>query len=510
MYNYNLGLLFSEVVKRNPEQTALFYDKDTKVSYSELNRLSNQIANWLIEKGIVKQEVIGIFNTKKKQSFALMLAALKLGIVYVNLDITSPTERLIKITNRCQQRFLFFDDPLGGEKALKLNNSAIDLSSQEFLNEITHKEELELTESKNICSDNPAYIMFTSGSTGFPKGSVMTHQNLLSFIGWASQTYDITPKDVFSNANPMYFDNSVFDFYASIFNGATMAPFDAETTRHPGELVKKVDEVNATIWFSVPSLLVFLLTMKALTTNVFRHIRVIIFGGEGFQKPKLKQLFDIFSYRVRIVNVYGPTECTCICSSYDIGRNDFDDMISLAPLGYLAPNFDYIIVDSNGNSTEEGELLLAGPQVSLGYYNDQERTYASFIQHPDIKNYPNTVYKTGDIVRLDENKMLHILGRLDNQIKHMGYRIELEEIEAGFATLKYVDEVGVIYEKFENGLGQIKAFVKLNAQIEIDTIQQEIRKILAPYMVPKIIRLLENMPKNQNGKIDRLKLKTLK
>lgn len=510
MYNYNLGLQFYSITAEAPDDSAILFRENEHVTFNELNSMSNKVARYLLDLNVRKNDVIGIFNNKTRESYALMLACLKIGAIYVNLDNTSPFERLKKIIDRCNPVLLSNDQLSLMDFITSFEIPVLDIVSDEFNRRLDSYSVMNLDITSLVCSDNPAYIMFTSGSTGFPKGAVMTHQNLINFISWAKQTYQITKGDILTNVNPMYFDNSVFDFYASLFNCASMAPVDAETVKQPAKLVSYIDKIKATIWFSVPSLLVFLITMKALTKSVFKNIRVIIFGGEGFPKPKLKFLFDLYADHIRIVNVYGPTECTCICSAYDVNAEDFIDMTNLAPLGNLAPNFDYLILDDNNNKVKSGELALAGPQVGLGYYNDPERTEKSFVQHPFVKNYLKIIYKTGDIVREDNNGIIRIIGRADNQIKHMGYRIELEEIEAGFNTLEYVNQAGVVYEKFEDGLGQIKAFVTIKKNVSIDSIKKDIKKILPPYMLPRIIVILDKLPRNQNGKIDRVTLKNLK
>ena len=508
MYNYNLGKLFYSVVEENFDKTAIYFSEENQVSFDSLNRLSNQIAICLIKYELRNNDVVGIFNTKTFESYALMLACLKIGVIYVNLDNSSPVERLNKIIDRCIPKYLFFDDEAFVDKIAFFKTSVINIKAPEVIKQIATYSDLNLTITGSVCSDNPAYIMFTSGSTGFPKGAVMTHQNLLNFISWAKGEYQINPSDRFTNVNPMYFDNSVFDFYASLFNGASMAPFDSETVQHPDRIVDRVNEVKATIWFSVPSLLVFLLVTKSLTSNDFENIRIITFGGEGFPKPKLKQLYDIYKERVRFVNVYGPTECTCICSAYNIKGSDFEDMINLAPLGKLAPNFDYIILNMD-TDTGVGELCLTGPQVGLGYYNDPERTLNSFVLNPQKMMINQPIYKTGDLVKVDENNFLYIIGRTDNQIKHMGYRIELEEIESCFNSLPYVEESGVVYQKLENGLGQIIACLALGKQTNKAEILGDIKQILPSYMVPKQIIFFDHLPKNKNGKIDRIELMNL-
>ena len=322
MYIYNLGLLFSKISSDRPDAPAICHSPSRQVSFNELNRLSNRMANYLQELKIEKYDVIGIFNTKQTESYALMLACLKTGVIYVNLDVSSPYERTKKIVAQCKPKSLFTDNEAIFQSAGKFEIPVINIKSRESKNHILDFNSQDLQITEGICADNPAYIMFTSGSTGFPKGAVMTHQNLLNFIYWSREEYRITSNDILTNVNPMYFDNSVFDFYSSLFNGASLAPIDAETVKRPDQVMKRVNEIKATIWFSVPSMLIFLLTTKSLTKNEFQYIRVITFGGEGFPKTKLKQLYDLYHDRARIVNVYGPTECTCICSAYDISEKD--------------------------------------------------------------------------------------------------------------------------------------------------------------------------------------------
>ena len=348
-YNYNLGLYFYTIASSFSDNVALSYLDKKNYSYSELNSISNQIARLLISKKIKKNQVVALLNNKSVTAYASMIACLKLGIIYTNLDYSSPWERIKKILSTCIP-VIILDDGTQSELAghIKKNSSVdvLNICSDEFDKTISSFEKSDLEETKNITGADPAYIMFTSGSTGFPKGAVMSHSNVINFIQWGQNTFNITPSDIFTNANPIYFDNSVFDFYTSLFSGAALVPISSETAREPKSLVKAVNDSGCTIWFSVPSLLVYLLTTKALSSDDFKSIKRIIFGGEGFSKTKLKQLFDLYSGRIALYNVYGPTECTCICSSYIVTEKDFDKMNELAPLGYLAPNFSYCIASA--------------------------------------------------------------------------------------------------------------------------------------------------------------------
>ncbi len=303
-----------------------------------------------------------------------MLACLKTGIIYSNLDVGSPWPRIEKITNTCEPKAVFLDNIKDNLSEyfkssfpdIKLFDVSVDLSRER----LDFFESENLKESDLVNGADAAYIMFTSGSTGFPKGAVMSHNNILNFINWGRETFEVTNDDVFTNANPIYFDNSVFDFYTSMFSGATLIPLSHQLVKNASELVKAINETNCTIWFSVPSLLVYLLTTKALSKNDFKKVNRISFGGEGFPKNKLKQLYGLFGDRMTFYNVYGPTECTCICSSYIIQLSDFENMNELAPLGNMAPNFGYNIIPTDEANPNFGELGLMKRAGCLGlrYY----------------------------------------------------------------------------------------------------------------------------------------------
>ncbi len=505
-YIYNLRFLFEEMVNLYPQNTALIDQHGVELTYDELNILSNRIAHLLINRDIRKNNVVAIFNQKDIYCYACMISCLKIGAIYVNLDYTSPQERLLKMINVCKPSIIW-----STEELFSLNKDCLkditfeDYQSNRTISEINSQSKKSPDLTYQIDGNSPAYIMFTSGSTGFPKGAVMSHENLINFISWSKSTFSISSQDRLTNLNPMHFDNSVFDFYASIFSGAAMIGIDEATVKSPMLLVKKINFYNCTIWFSVPSLLVFIIKMRAFSSNDMSALKMFIFGGEAFPKKPLRDLANLFFNKIKFFNVYGPTECTCICSSYQVNLDDLKDD-KILPLGKIATNFNFLVLDLNMKEAGDGnigELFLSGPNVGLGYYDDKERTEKSFFQSPANKYFREIVYKTGDLVKFDKkNNLLFFCGRSDNQIKRMGYRIELEEIEAAIGSLNYVCETAVIYKDHDMEIGKIIAFVSSSLNDEFKFIA-DLRKKIPAYMIPDKVFFYDTLPKNQNGKIDR-------
>jgi len=509
MYEYNLGIRFQNVARQRAQQVAIWLSERETLSYGELNRLANRAARLLLERGVGRGDVVCLSGVKSASTFALMLGCLKIGAVYSVFDPDSPVERLRKIFSTCKPTLLLAEGGLLGELspvAAGLGIAAVEKGSEGFAEALGKFEDSDLNETRGVTGENPAYIMFTSGSTGFPKGAVMTHANVLNLIEWARDTFGITPDDRLTNVNPLYFDNSVFDFYSSLFTGARLVPFSKAEVKDPRALVEKVAAAECTLWFSVPSLLIFLQTMKAADGKHLKSIRRFVFGGEGYPKAKLKGLYDAYSGSSEVFNVYGPTECTCICSSYKITERDFEDLRGLPPLGEIADNFAFLIVDEEGHPVpagEAGELCLLGPNVGRGYYNDAERTAASFVQNPLNDKFAETMYKTGDLARLDPaDGKLYIQGRRDNQIKHMGYRIELEEIEGALNCLQYVSEAAVLHTN-ANGLSRIVAVLASPQSLDEEQLRRDLKQLIPDYMIPSVFHREELLPKNPNGKVNR-------
>jgi D-alanine--poly(phosphoribitol) ligase subunit 1 len=507
IYSHNLSNIFESVALDHFSATAIEYE-NLCITYNELLSLSNRVASILINLKCVKGDLIAICNTKKSLCFALMIASFRLGISYVNIDSESALLRNKLIIEKSNPKYIFYDDLLiennlnSLKEIVKINFIYLNYENLPYPSEY----DLDIIDQMKyaIDGDTIAYIMFTSGSTGVPKGVAVTHQNLIHFINWGINRFNIRNGSRLTNLNPMFFDNSVFDFYVSLFSGATLVPINKLLLNNPYELIEYISIMKCTVWFSVPSLLIYLTTIKVISLEKLSHIKFFIFGGEGYPKIELIKLYNIFSENSTLINVYGPTECTCICSAYEINNNDFIDLNGFPPLGRLNENFDYKILNNDNLDDSFGELCLIGPNIASGYFNDTELTYKSFMHLTESNRFMKKMYKTGDIVKIEKD-ILYFIGRKDNQIKHMGYRIELEEIENNILLVTNVRQAKVIYHKTNNTFGKIIAFISLVAQIDDAsiTIDNELKNLLPSFMLPHKIIVLDDLPINQNGKIDR-------
>jgi len=512
MHCYNLGQYFIGVTQANEVRPALNYS-ERNYNYSEVNRWVESLAQMLLDKGCRRGDVVAIGHNKQPLSYALMLAGIRLGIAYVNIDVVSPTERNAQILNVSCAKLLFYDD---SAYHMQMSDLAENQSCELHIldeNQLKKPTVQNLSEQKKLMDkvdgETIAYVMFTSGSTGTPKGVAVTHQNVLHFIAWGQQRFDICTQDNFANLSPMYFDNSVFDFYVSLFSGASLSPISREMLTKPYVLTAYVGAMSCTIWFSVPTLLMYLNTMKAITPAVLPTLRKIIFGGEGYPKVELRKLYDSFSNQAELVNVYGPTECTCICSAHNLTDKDFEELEGLPTLGHLNLNFDYKILDEEDNESAIGELCLIGPSVAAGYFNDVDRTSASFKVLYEGNRFMKRMYRTGDLI-CEEDGRLYFLGRKDNQIKHMGYRIELEEIELAVCSLPNILQAVVVYKRVSTAFGKIFCYVTSSDSLfnENDAMDQLRRKV-PDYMLPNKIIVMDELPKNSNGKLDRKSISEL-
>lgn len=498
---HNLALKFQQVVASSPMAAAVVCEGQ-HYDFQTLNGLANRFARWLAARGVSQGQVVCLELPKIIEAYALAMACVKIGAPYAFLDPVAPMERARLMIDRCQPAMIVsIRDGVGNRTVIGAEDQRENLRR-----DISEFEHNNLPETERITGADPAYVMFTSGSTGEPKGVVIPHQGVLHLVDWAAHDLGVGPGDRLTNVNPIYFDNSVFDIYAGLHNGAAIVALDAFKGRPPAELVAEIARYKCTFFFAVPTLFMFLDSMHLLTPEKLPSVGRFMFGGEGFPIARLRRFYEAFAGRARLINCYGPTETSCICSGFEITASALDTTEGLAPLGRLNPGFSHRILDEDLRPVaagEVGELWLGGPCVGLGYLNNFEETAKRFRQDPLIDGYRAMLYRTGDLVALDQQTgLLRFRGRADNQIKLHGYRVELEEIDHAMASIPGVVRALAIVLHDASGSSRLVAAYS-GCRLGDADLLAHCNERLPAYMVPGRFTWLENIPTNANGKADR-------
>jgi D-alanine--poly(phosphoribitol) ligase subunit 1 len=497
----NLALKFQQIVESSPAAPAVVCE-GRQHDFQTLNELANRFARWLATHGVAQGKVVCLELPKIIEAYALALACIKIGAPYAFLDSKAPTERARLMIERCQPALVVsVRAGMGNRVVIGDDDQRGDLREK-----IAAFDDANLCESAAITNADPAYVMFTSGSTGEPKGVVIPHTGVLHLVEWAANDLGIGPEDRLTNINPIFFDNSVFDIYAGLLNGAAIVALDATNGRPPLELIAEISSNNCTFFFAVPTLFMFLDSMQLLTPHWLPSVNRFMFGGEGFPIARLRRFHEAFGEKARLINCYGPTETSCICSGFEISEATFDTTEGLAPLGRLNPGFSHRILDEDQIPVTiggVGELWLGGPCVGLGYLNNAAETAKRFRQDPLIAGYRAILYRTGDLVALDpDTGLFNFRGRADNQVKLRGYRVELEEIDHAMASIPGVVRALAIVISDSSGSSRLVAAYSGDKLVDADLTAHCIGRLPA-YMVPGRFTWLENIPTNANGKADR-------
>ena len=485
-----------------PDKTA-YSDGETSVTFSGMRDRAKAVASAILDitDGSINVPV-AILLPKSVACLTAFFGVTYSANFYTPFDVTSPTARLMKIVDTLRPGIVVTSAEyvsLAASLGFTEKNTVI---LEQATARAAEEEKIKDALSRKIDTD-PLYVFFTSGSTGMPKGVTICHRSVLDYIDWACETFHFGPETRFGNQAPFYFDNSILDIYCTLKSGATMFIIPEKLFIFPIKLTEYLNEKNINTIFWVPSALMYVANSGVLEKLPPKYLKRILFCGEVMPNKQLnlwrKALPDV-SY----ANLYGPTEITDACTYFPVEREFADD--EPLPIGSPCANTDVLVLTEDNREArpgETGELCVRGTSLSHGYYNNPEKTAQAFVQNPLNKYYPELIYKTGDLVKYNERHELIYLCRKDFQIKHMGHRIEIGEIETAVLSLPGMENGCIINDEASN---RIVLFYQSESLTNAE-ILSSLRQLLPKYMIPNHLEKLPKMPLNANGKIDRVLLK---
>ncbi len=486
------------IVKVLPDKIAYGDDKQT-ISFMEVYDQARAIGTFLSNKGLYKEPII-IFMEKSPKAIVTLLGSLYGGNYYVPIDVEMPEFRIKLILERLSPKLIICDDTT--EEIAK----SFDFNGEIFLyRDIvkTHVDEVALESIRSLAIDtDPIYIVFTSGSTGVPKGVIANHSSVIDYIDNLTEILEVDEDTIFGNQTPLYLDASLKEIYSTLKLGATTYIIPKSLFSFPIKLVEFLNQyrINTVCW--VVTALTMISTFRVLDKSVPKYLHTIAFGSEVFP---IKQ-FNMWKKALpnsKFINLYGPTETTGMCCYYKVNR-DFEEG-DVLPIGRPFKNTEILLLNDQDQPCkrgEQGEICVRGTSLTLGYYKDFERTGEVFVQNPLNKIYPELIYRTGDIGRYNEWGELVFVSRKDHQVKHMGHRIELGEIDTHVNMLRGINGASTIYD---NEKGQIILFYA--GDLDKREVLDGLKDSLPRHMIPNKVRKLDSIPLTPNGKIDRIYLK---
>lgn len=511
--NTNLALPFYNHAKNHPERIALWVDRRC-FTYGELAEIIGRIAGWLQERGGGEVKLVGILASRTWVAYAGLLGACWVGAAYVPLNPDWPEQRLLRVLEMTEPDALLVDHrglKLLSAQVLKRspkhilapgNSTSSSLLTPQTSAPIAAFDALPPFDHHNLPralgEDDLAYIMFTSGTTGSPRGVMISTGNVSSFLSALQKLYPFSSQDRISQGHELSFDLSVLDLFITWLSGASLNVVPATQSLGPSRFIR---DRQLTVWFSVPSVVAFMRDMKMLTPGAFPSVRYSAFCGEPLPVA-LVRTWQEACPNSAIDNLYGPTEATVAC----LGQRCSEPLVVTKERGTIAigkpfGGMDAAVVDPSLDflpPMKKGELVLSGKQVAKGYFKDPQKTAARF---PSVDG--SVWYLTGDLAYRDTDGRFHHLGRTDNQVKVLGHRVELEEVEAHLREVCGVDSVAAVAWPMTNASAVgIVAFVA-GSILPAAEIRKRMQRRVPKYMVPTEVRFLKRLPLSASGKTDR-------
>lgn len=497
----NLIEYFIETTNRFPNRTAV-KEGDRQITFDELDRKARQLAKAIVDTCQCKNRPIAMFMPKCIEAAVADLAITYSGNAYMNLDVKNPAERLGNIFALIQPaavitntRYKAVVEPIAGDqvKVINIEEVTAEVPAQTYF----------LERNSDLIDTDPYCIINTSGSTGTPKGVVLNHKSFIDFMAQTFDEYKFSENDVIGSLSPVVFDIWSYELCLLQGKGASIVVIPDTYSAFPVKILQLMQQHKVSYIFWVPTIMVNMANMRLLEQVPLPDLRLCWFAGEVFPTKQ----FNIWRKNLpqtTFANFYGPIEITLDCVYYTIEREIADD--EPIPIGKPFRNTSILILDENNqNVTEankEGELCIRGTSLAMGYYNNPEKTAAAFVQNPLNHSYPEIIYRTGDLVFINDRGEIVFKGRRDSLIKHLGYRIELGEIEHVIInTLKLVKNGCVVYNHQRK---EITLYYEAEQELTAADFRKAIGNTLPKYMIPVVYHHLPELKRNTNGKIDRL------
>lgn len=467
-------------------------------SYQELLEDARKIGSGLCQH-FPAGSPVPVFMEKSVETLKLFFGAVYAGCFYVLINPEFPAPRVQAILETLNARKIVTSH------AFSEKLSAMDGLDVLFLEDLLQTPEDTAALDKvreNALDTDPLYANFTSGSTGVPKGVVVCHRSVIDFIEHFTSLFSITQEDVIGNQAPFDFDVSVKDIYSAMKTGARLEIIPKPLFSQPAKLLDHLCDRKITTMIWAVSALCLVTTFHGLDYRVPETVNKVLFSGEAMPMKHLKQWMSHLP-EARFINLYGPTEITCNCTWHEVERGrEYPDGL---PIGRSFPNERVFLLDEENHLVTapgvHGEICVTGTALALGYYNNPTQTESRFVQNPLVTAYPQRMYRTGDLGWYNEEGELFFAGRKDFQIKYMGHRIELEEIERALSCVEGVERACCVFDEKK---GRLTAYYV--GEIEGKDIRHTLSATLPVFMLPGTYVKLPEMPLNKNGKIDRKSL----
>jgi amino acid adenylation domain-containing protein len=495
---------------------------DVRVKFGELESESNQLARALRDFGCVRGDRVCLLLPKSPGAILSMVSVLKADCIYVPTDVESPPGRIEKIVRAVDPKALLVTASSAGlvDALISLGCispavtiGSIDESAIEGSSFRSHFSRSDWQSAPSgpldyqSSQDDPAHLLFTSGSTGVPKGVVITHSNAIAFVDWAVSYFGIAAHERLSSHPPLHFDLSTFDVFGAQAAGAELHLVPPSLNLMPHRLAEFIRSAELTQWFSVPSAMTYLAKFDAIAFDDFPSLRRVLWCGEVLPTPILIHWMTRLPH-AQFTNLYGPTEATIASSYFTLPAPPADEREPV-PIGRPCPGEELLLLEDDLQPVPQdqaGDLYIGGVGLSPGYWREEERTRAAFVPDPRAPESSARIYRTGDRARIGSDGLVYFLGRADTQIKSRGYRIELGEIEAALGALKSLRESAVVAipsDGFE-GWTICCAYAPVETEeVKPAVVREMLRSALPSYMLPSRWLSLKKLPKNANGKIDR-------